>query len=99
MSKKSISIQVNIPSDYLTTHNSFKEYAHINAVVNCDEDGCHITIKSMTFRGCMAFAIKPECIAKFVDLVEDMIVIQSKRMDDEYATDELFYYEIAEHGL
>lgn len=99
MSKKSVSLQVNIPAEFLTTANNFKEFVNVTATVSCDEDGYDVTFKSMTFRGCMAFAIKPECISKFIDMVEDLLILESQRIDRSYAEDEILYYEISQHGI
>lgn len=99
MNKKSICLHINIPSDYLTTGTLFNEFVTVNAVVHLHDDTWNVIIKDMKFRGCIAFAIKAECISKFVDMVEDMMIMEAKRIDESYATDEIFYHEIAEHGL
>lgn len=99
MNKKSISLQVNIPSDFLTTGTLFNEFVTVNAVAQTYDDSWYVTIKNMTFRGCMAFAIKSEYIAKFMDMVEDLVILEAKRFEEYYAEDEMLYHEIAEHGI
>lgn len=99
MNKKTICLKVNIPSDYLTTGTLFHEFVTVNAVVHTDNDTWYVSIKNMTFRGCMAFAIKSESIAKFMDMVEDLLIQDAKRFEECYAEDELLYHEIAEHGI
>lgn len=97
--KKNISIKINIPSDYLTTPFIFNEFVNVEATVTVRDDQWLVMIDSMTFRGGMAFAIKPECVSRLMDLVERMAIMEATHVDQDFERDQIFYHEIAEHGL
>lgn len=99
MSKKNVSIKINIPADYLITSNLFNEFVAVEATVINRNDQYLVKIDTMTFSGCIAFAIKSECISRLLDLVEQMAIIEAKGMDQDFERDQIFYHEIAEHGI
>lgn len=74
MKKRTIKLQVNIPAEFLTTQNLFNEFVTVECTVSTEDDSWLVLINKMTFRGCMAFNIRPEMQAKFIDMIEDLAI-------------------------
>jgi hypothetical protein len=88
MKKRTIKLQVNIPAEFLTTANLYNEFVTVESTVSTQDDSWLVLIDKMTFRGCMAFNIKAEMQAKFIDMIEDLAIQDyihiRENMDCEY---------------
>lgn len=97
MYKQNTIVNVNIPADYLMEPNMNNMFIVADCTVINTADCWNVIIEEMTFKRTTAFAIKPECISKVIDLIE-MIAIEDvyRQMDElENYDHEMYYHELA----
>ena len=85
--KEYVTINVNIPAEYMLD----EKLNHVFVTANCTVVFDQAVINTMTFPRCTAFAIKPECFVKVIELIEQMAVAEVHRHIE---LSELYYHEI-----
>ena len=80
---KTINLHVNIPSEFLILGKTFNEFVDVKATVTTQDDSWLVVFNSMTFRGCMAFHLKPEMYSKFADMLEDMCIREYAKIKEQ----------------
>lgn len=101
MNKQYTTINVNVPSDFLMDEKMTNMFIVADCTVINEAAFIHVIIRNMTFQGCTAFAIKPECIHKVVDLIEQLAIADVTRDEDDIDQyeHEMYYHELAGYGF
>ena len=98
MNKQTVTIKINIPAEFLMGEMT-KEYVKVEATVHSKPDHWFVIIDEMTFSRCVAFAIRTECIAKFLDHVEQLCIEAAYNADRDFEEDQMYYHELAGYGF
>lgn len=96
MNKQYTTIEINVPSEFLMDSNMNNMFIIADCTVLNQTTYWQVIINRMTFQGCTAFAIKPECMSKLVDHIEQLAIEDVYRNDDDLDQyeHEMYYHEI-----
>lgn len=96
MSKTHVSLQINIPSEWLVTKQTNK-FMDIQATVLPITRA--VLYDKVTTTGLTMFTFRNDMLHNIMNTIDDMCRQEADRIENNFQDDQLVYHEIAEYGI